>query len=227
MNYDLSDNNIATITMDDGKANVVGNQLLDDLNACLDKAESEKPGAVIIRGREGMFSGGFDLREFEKGLAEGKAMALRGFELLVRMYSFPLPLVAACTGHGVAMGVFIIMACDSRIGLRGNYKITLPVTAIGMGLPAVLTELTESRVVKRHMTRAILQSQVYNPDQAVEAGFTDEAVDADSFNARTLEVAEKLAELPQKQYAENKLSIRAKTLDAMKDSIKTLKQKDA
>jgi len=74
-----------------------------------------------------MFSSGFDPGEFKKGPEEGMAMVKRGFELLIRLYSFPRPLVAACTGHGVAMGAFIIMACDSRIGSRG--RTTGPITA--------------------------------------------------------------------------------------------------
>ena len=118
------------------------------------------------------------------------------------------------------MGAFIIMACDSRIGLRGNYKMSLPETAIGMDLPPLLVELTVARIAKQHLTRVALQSEVYNPDTAVTAGFTDEAVDADQFDARTMEVAQQLAKLPQVQYAKNKQLIRADTLKAMSDGIK-------
>lgn len=221
MNYEV-DNNIATLTFDDGKANVVGQQFLDDINAKLDQAESEQVAAVILRGREGMFSGGFDLGEFKKGPEQGMAMVSRGFQLLVRLYSFPLPLVAACTGHGIAMGAFIIMACDSRIGMRGDYKMSLPETRIGMDLHPLLVELTLARISKQHLTSVALQSEVYNPDSAVTAGFTDEAVDAEQLSARAMEVALQLAKLPQGQYAKNKLLIRAKTLKAMSDSIEGL-----
>ena len=68
------------------------------------------------------------------------------------------------------MGAFIIMACDSRIGTRGDYKMSLPETAIGMELPPILVELTASRISRRHMTRVALLSEVYNPDQAVDYG---------------------------------------------------------
>lgn len=218
MKYEVNDS-IATLTLDDGKANAVGHQFLDDINAGLDRAQAEKAAAVIIRGRDGMFSAGFDLGEFKKGPEQGIAMVNRGFELLIRLYSFPLPLVAACTGHGVAMGAFIIMACDTRIGTRGDYKMTLPETAIGMDLPKILVELTASRIVKQHMTRVALQSEIYNPEQAVDAGFTDEVVDAGALTDRSVDVAQQLAKLPQGQYANNKLSVRAATLQAMKDGL--------
>ena len=221
MQYEVN-NNIVTLSFDDGKANVVGQSFLDDINAGLDRAEKEGAGAVILRGREGIFSAGFDLGEFKKGPEQGMAMVHRGFELLIRLYSSPLPLVAACTGHGIAMGAFIIMACDMRIAIRGEFKMSLPETAIGMELPPILVELTASRISRQHMTRVALLSEVYNPEQAVLAGFIDEVVDPGELEARCMAVAEKLAQLPQAQFAANKLSIRAGTLQAMKDSLEKL-----
>ena len=211
--------NIVTLTIDDGKANVVGPSFLDDINAGLDRAQEEGAGAVILRGREGMFSGGFDLKEFEKGVEEGLKMVRRGFELLVRLYSFPLPLVAASTGHGIAMGAFIILACDWRIGSRGSFKMSLPETRIGMDLPPILIALTSSRISSRHMNRAALLSEVYNPDQAADAGFLDEVVEAGDLELRSRGVAKQLATLPGRQFDSNKLSVRAKTLDVMKASL--------
>jgi enoyl-CoA hydratase len=224
MNYQLN-NNIAILSFDDGKANAVGQEYLDNINAGLDRAEAEKAGAVILRGREGLFSGGFDLAEFKKGNEAGLAMVKRGFELLIRLYSLPLPVVAACTGHGVAMGAFIIMTCDMRIGCRGAFKLRLPETAIGMDLPPILVALTASCISIRHLTRVALQSQSYNPDQAVDAGFLDEVVEVDELDERALAVAQQLSELPQTQYAANKLLIRSKTIQAMKDGLIQMEMK--
>ena len=66
------------------------------------------------------------------------------------------------------------------------------------------------------MTRAAIQSEVFNPDQAVPAGFLDEVVEASELDARALAVATQLAQLPQAAYAANKLLTRGKTLAAMK-----------
>ncbi|MFK7976722.1 MAG: crotonase/enoyl-CoA hydratase family protein [Halioglobus sp.] len=218
MEYALQDN-IATISFDDGKANAVGVEFLKAINNALDKAEAEKASAVILRGREGMFSGGFDLKEFEKGIEAGMAMAKSGFELLLRLYSFPLPVVAACTGHGIAMGAFIIMASDYRIGTLGSYKISLPETRIGMELPPTLMGLTESRISPRHLTRVALLSEVYSPENAVDAGFIDEAVEYADLEAKAIEAATTMAQLPQAQFVQNKLAIRATTLETMRAGI--------
>ena len=224
MEYRVIDN-IAILSFDDGKVNAVGPRFLDDINSGLDRAETEQVGAIILRGREGIFSGGFDLEEFKKSAELGSNMVNRGFELLLRLYSFPLPLVAACTGHGIAMGAFIILACDTRIGSQGKFKISLPETAIGMALPPLLLALSADRISPQHMTRVALQSEVYNPEQAVDAGFIDETVAPELLDSRAMEVAQKLANLPQGQYAENKLSIRAHALRAMKDSLATTSQR--
>jgi enoyl-CoA hydratase len=216
MNYALQDN-IAIVSMDDGKANAVGHNFLDAINSALDRAEEEKAGAVILRGREGMFSAGFDLGEFKKGPEATVAMVTKGMQLLIRLYGFPLPLVVACTGHGIAMGAFVILACDTRIGTRGNYKITLPETAIGMEVPPTMLELAASRIPPGFMTRAAIQSEVFDPDQAVPAGFLDEVVEAGELDKRAFSVAEKLAQLPAREYAANKLATRKKTLKVMSD----------
>lgn len=221
MEFELSDS-VAILRIDDGKANAVSHLFLDEINAGLDRAEREA-NAVILRGRQGMFSAGFDLAEFKKGPEATMALARRGFELLVRLYGLPLPLVAACSGHGVAMGAFILLASDTRIGVAGDFRISLPETAIGMDLPPLLMALTMSRLSKRHLTRAAIQSEVYSPETAIDAGFLDEVVAAEELDARALAVATKLAELPQKYYARNKLSARAETLAAMQAFLDTRK----
>lgn len=217
---------IVTLSFDDGKANVVGHAFIDALSEALDRAEHEaeedRASALILRGRKGLFSAGFDLREFEKGSAEGAALALRGFKLLIRLYSFPLPLIAASTGHGIAMGAFIIMACDHRLGTTGEFKMSLPETAIGMDLPEVLLALTESRITPQHMTRVALLSEPYDPELALEAGFIDELVSEEELQSRSHSVAQRLGQLPRKQFARNKLAVRADTLNKMQMSVARL-----
>lgn len=214
MNYELRDR-IAVVSLDDGKANAVGHAFLDAVNDALDRAEQDRAGAVILRGRDGVFSGGFDLKEFSDGADSGMSMVKRGMQLLIRLYGYPLPVIAACTGHAVAMGAFLVLACDTRIGTRGRFRVTLPETALGMDLPATMVELTASRVTPRFITRAAVQAEVFDPELAVTAGFLDEVVEASALDARALEVAQRLAQLPAQQYAQNKRLVRRQVLAAM------------
>jgi len=217
MNVEIT-NDICVITMDDGKANAVGHDLLDGLTAGLDRAEQEAK-AVLLVGRDGLFSAGFDLKEFQKGPDATRVLARRGFELLLRIYGYPLPLVSACTGHGIALGAFILLASDTRVGVSGDFKITLPETAISMDLPPCLMELVKQRITSTHITRAAIQAEVYTPEGAVDAGFLDEVVAPEALLERSMAIAEKLAALPQKYYAINKQAARSASLAIMEANL--------
>ena len=81
MNYALKDN-IATFTLDDGKANAVSHTLIDELNAALDQAETEA-SALVLLGRQGVFSAGFDLKEIQKGVEASAALVGRALRCFI------------------------------------------------------------------------------------------------------------------------------------------------
>ena len=213
------ENDIALIRMDDGKANAINFEMLAALNEALDKAEAEAK-AIVLAGREGRFSGGFDLKAFASLGPDGVYKLLdAGAELLLRLYGGPLPVVAACTGHAIAMGVFILNACDTRVGANGEYKIGANEAVTGMNLPIFAMELARDRLSPQHLTRAMIQGFIYDPAGAVEAGYLDMLADADKVEATAMAVAGQLAQLPGKAYAWNKKSIRKATLDRIRASL--------
>lgn len=210
---------IAIVRMDDGKANAINFDMLDGLNAALDKAESEAK-AIVIAGREGRFSGGFDLRAFATLGPDGIARLLdEGARLLVRLYGGPLPVVAACTGHAIAMGAFILGVCDTRVGTSGDYKIGANETSNGMALPIFALEISRDRLNPGHLTRALIQAFIYDPEGAVEAGFLDMLALPGEVEARAMAIAAQLAALPTATYAANKRAVRQATLDRITASI--------
>ena len=212
-------NEIALIRMDDGKANAINFEMLAALNAALDEAEAGAK-AIVLAGRDGRFSGGFDLNAFASLGADGVYKLLdAGAELLLRLYGGPLPVVAACTGHAIAMGVFILNACDTRVGASGEYKIGANEAVTGMQLPVFAMELSRDRLSPAHLTRAMVQGFIYGPEGALEAGYLDMLAEADNLEAKALAVAGQLAQLPGKAYAWNKKSIRKATLDRIRASL--------
>lgn len=212
-------NDIALIRMDDGKANAINFEMIAALNAALDTAEAEAK-AIVLAGRDGRFSGGFDLNAFASLGADGVYKLLdAGAELLLRLYGGPLPVVAACTGHAIAMGVFILNACDTRVGAAGEYKIGANEAITGMNLPIFAMELARDRLAPQHLTRAMVQGFIYNPEGAVEAGYLDMLAEADKVEATAMAVAGQLAQLPGKAYAWNKGAIRKGALDRIRASL--------
>ena len=114
-------NDISVITLDDGKANVFSQVMLESLYECLSTVHKDK-GCLVITGRKGMFSAGFDLKTFASGDREKIArMVILGNQLLYDIYTFPRPVIVAASGHCIALGVFILCCADFRIGVNGEY----------------------------------------------------------------------------------------------------------
>lgn len=172
--YEIEDG-VATISMDDGKANALGHQMFDELNAAFDKAEKDE-AVVILKGREKRFSGGFDLKEMYKGPDEAKALTKRGSEFAVRLLSFNTPVIGVSTGHCIAMGAYTMLACDYRIGASGEFKIGLNETAIGMPMHRFGIELGRYRIPKNFYNRSVINGEIFSPDDAILAGFYDRLV---------------------------------------------------
>lgn len=95
LSYELS-KSVATITMDDGKANVISLPMLRALQGAFDRAQSEAQ-AVLLTGRPGIFCGGYDLTMFSSPLPQIVRTLRAGGELVHRMLSFPKPIVLACS----------------------------------------------------------------------------------------------------------------------------------
>jgi enoyl-CoA hydratase len=208
------DGRIGTIVMDDGKVNVLSPRMLAELNAALDRAEADR-AVVLLTGRPGVFSAGFDLPTLRQGDAAAMAMVRAGFELAVRLLSFRTPVVMACPGHAVAMGLFVLLSGDYRVGAAGAFRIVANEVAIGLRLPDVAIELLRQRLTPAHFTRAALLSEPFTPDVAVQAGALDRVVPADGLLAVAQGVAEAAAALDPDAHASAKLRARRHTLDAL------------
>lgn len=209
---------VAVLHLDDGKANAVGYTLIDFVNESLDRAETEAK-AVVLHGRDGVFSAGFDLKEIQRGPEQAQALVARGAEMFLRMFTHPQPLVIACTGHAIAAGAFMLLAADNRIGAAGEFKLGLNETAIGMTFPVFGLELARARLDPRYLTRALVQSQLYDPDGAMHVGYLDRVLPADQVLDGALAEAAELGELPALPYAQNKRDIRAAHIAAIEASI--------
>jgi len=217
VSYQLHDS-IAVITLDDGKVNALSRQMLRDIDAALDRAVADG-ATVVLTGRPGVFSAGFDLRVLRAGGEEALALLRAGFELAARMLSFPEPVVIACTGHAIAMGVFLLLSGDYRVGAAGPYKITANEVAIGITMPRPGVEICRQRLAPAHFNRAVVNAEVYPPEAAAVAGFLDRAVGEAQLADAARDVARQLRALDRHAHAATKLRARDKTLAAVRAAI--------
>jgi enoyl-CoA hydratase len=216
--YEL-DGHVAVLRVDDGKANAFSFALIDALHGALDRAEKEAKALVWI-GREGRFSGGFDLGVMRSGdLGAVAKLVSAGGRLATRLYEAPLPIVIGCSGHALAMGAVALLAADLRVGPLGDFKIGLNEVAIGLTLPTFATALAQDRLSPRHMQRAVVLAEVYDGPGAVEAGFLDLVVAVDKVGDIAIEAAARLAELHLGALHATKRRVRKATLRVLHESL--------
>ncbi len=211
-------NGVFTITMNDGKVNCLSPRMLAELDAAFDRASREK-AVVLWTGRDGKFSGGFDLKVFERGGDELRGMLAAGARLAERVLSFPTPVVVACNGHALAMGAFMLLCADVRIGAEGPFKIGLNEVAIGMTVPQFGVEIARQRLAPAHFSLALLTAEMYSPERAVIAGFLDRAVPPDELASASREAALALTRIDVAAHAATKRSARGPALDALRAAI--------
>jgi enoyl-CoA hydratase len=206
---------VGIITMDDGKANAVSLSLQDGVNAALDKAEADNV-PVVFTGRSGILSAGFDLKTLAASGQPAVDMLNGGLQLSMRLLSFPTPVVVACPGHAIAMGIFLMLSCDYRIGIRGNYKYSANEVAIGMTMPFSTIEILRHRVTPAALTRAVVLAEAFTPDSAIETGVLDRVVDEADLMTTAIATAESFTSLNLDAHKHSKNRLRADMLDAMR-----------
>lgn len=217
VSYDCKDG-IATITMDDGKVNALSVEMLAQLNAALDQAAADQ-AVVLLSGRDGVFSAGFDLPVLRAGGTQALVMLRAGFETAERLLSFPAPVVVACTGHTIAMGVFLLLSGDYRIGAAGPFRITANEVAIGLTMPRAAVELCRQRLTPAAFNRAVILADVFTPGDAAAAGFVDRVVEPADLAEAARTTAALVAGLDRNAHIGTKLRARHETLHALRAAI--------
>lgn len=217
ISYQLADS-VATITMDDGKVNALSLRMITEINRALDQALDDA-AVVVLAGRPGVFSAGFDLPVIRAGGPAATSMLRAGFDLAERVLSYPRPVVIACTGHAIAMGVFLLLSGDYRVGAAGPYKITANEVAIGLTMPRAAVEICRQRLTPAHFNRATTLAEPFEPDSAVDAGFLDRACEPADFWDAVHGIAGELAKLDADAHNATKLRARKAALAAVHDAI--------
>ena len=207
----LLEDKIAVVTMDDGKANALSHAMMDAVDEAFSRAEREA-SAVVVTGRAGRFSAGFDLREMMQGLDSARALVTRGAGLLLRLYALPLPLVVACSGHALAGGALMLLTGDMRLGASGPFKIGLNEVQIGMPVPILAMELARDRLAPGRLMAATLFATTLDPREALDWGYLDALVEPDQLRAAALAEASRLGALPREAYAKTKIALRERTI---------------
>ena len=150
---------------------------------------------VIITGQPGILSGGYDLKVMTSGPQNAIDLVAAGSTLARRMLAHPYPIIVACTGHAVAKGAFILLSADYRVGVEGPFRIGLNEVQIGMTMHHVGIELARDRLRKSYFNRSVINAEMFDPQEALQAGFLDAVVAPESLMTTARAMAEQLTKV--------------------------------
>ncbi len=218
------ENSIALITMDDGKANAMNPVFFENFDNALKRSIEDDAKVLIIAGRPGFFSGGLDLKMLSKTTPDELGGFLRMFaNTLMKVFSLPIPTIAACTGHAIAGGAMLSFACDLRFAIDAPLRIHMNEVETGIApLPSWMLLIGRFAIPVEYITEALLHARLYTPKEAYErkivTGLVDEGNDIVAFAKKK---AEELLKLNSKTYAVSKARMRQAEIETVNDSIET------
>ncbi len=218
MKVDVIDS-VAVVRMEEAGANAMDSEFFAALNAAMDEAEQGPARAMVITGRDRFFSAGLALPTVISLSRDGLLQFIDEFSSTMRrVFTLPMPVVAAVNGHAIAGGCILALQCDERVmvdGTAASAKIGLNEVQLGLGLPAFVIESVRLRVPPTHWRRIMRTGSLMSPAEAREAELIDELAPPDQVEARAMERAIELGALPPQAYAQIKAGLRQPIVQAV------------
>jgi Delta3-Delta2-enoyl-CoA isomerase len=200
---------IRILTLNNPPANAFSPALLTELQAACDAARRDPHvRALIVTGAGRFFSGGLDLKHVSapaQGETFGSTFGRN--DAVFALWTLPKPTIAMVNGHATAGGGILCLACDLRIAARGNAKIGLNETAIGLSFPIGAYEIAALALSNQQARRVLLEAGLHDPDTARTLGLIDEVVEPTDLERVCLERARLLASYSAVAYAHTKATL--------------------
>lgn len=167
---------------------------------------------VLTGAMEGRFITHFSVEELlaaardrEHVIASGTAMTEGIHAYRQRLNDLPKPVIAAMNGDTMGGGLELSLACDIRIGQRGDHRYGLPEVRLGIMPGGTGTQRLSRLVGLGFAIDMVLRGRIVTPAQALEAGLVHEVVD--DARARARQLAEELARMPPRSMAMAKRAV--------------------
>lgn len=210
---DDRDGGVRVLRLERPPANAIDESLLVDLTAALDAARADDTvRAVVLTGAGTFFGGGFDLSAPRRDTRAALRLAVLYRDAHLALLSLPKPTLAMVNGHAIAGGLVMVLACDYRLGVEGDYRIGLNEVAIGASFPKIAFEIVRLRLPHARASEFLLGAALYPASQAIRLGVVDELLPKDTFEATVLRRAARMGAFPREAYAHTKAALVAEAV---------------
>lgn len=208
------DQPVATLRLAQGKVNALDLELLEALSGGLDQISSSEAKAVVLTGAGRSFSAGVDLQRVIREGAAYLERFLPALDLaLEKLYTFPLPVVAAVNGHAIAGGCILVQACDRRLMAAGEARIGVPELSVGVPFPPLAFEIMRSALAPNVAQWLMTSGLTLTPELALQYGLLDEVVEPAHLMSHARHAAFHLSETPAATFRLTKKMLRGAALE--------------
>lgn len=205
---------VRLLTLDRPPANAIEETLLGDLSAALDDARADDAvRALVLTGSGRFFCGGLDLSAARPDDDFGRLLLEEYRDAHVRLLTMPKPTLAMVNGHAIAGGLILMLACDYRLGLEGDYRIGLNEVAIGASFPKIAFEIVRLRLTHAQASELLLRAAIYPASEALRLGVLHEMLPSGEFEDTVLRRAAEMGAFPREAYAHTKMALVAEAAE--------------
>ena len=207
---------VALLKIDRPPANAMDTGLLGEIVQAVGEAAADPPAALVIAGREGVFSAGADLKAVPAyGPEQQREMVHAINAMSLGAYGLPCPVVAAVTGHAIAGGMVLALCADLRVASSdGRYGLTE--VKVGVPYPQAAIGVVDRELSPQAKRVLAFGNELHGAEDCLRLGVFDEVHAPDAVLDRAQELAARLAAMPAEVYARTKRDLRGGALDAMR-----------
>jgi enoyl-CoA hydratase len=201
---------VRVLTLSSGRVNALDVELLEELADAVRELQRSGAGALVVTGAGRAFSAGVDLNRVLEGGADYTDRLVPAIsEMLIAMFGYPGPTVAAINGAAIAGGCVLACACDRRL-ISPDAQIGATEVRVGVPFPAAALEVARY-ACGDHAEEVVLGARTYRGAEAVATGLAHRVVAGDLIEAAVAEASE-LGDFPVDAYRHTKAQLRAPTL---------------
>lgn len=192
---------VALLRLNNGVTNAIGPQLLQDIAAAAAAIRKGFNGLVLAGGHK-FFSIGLDLPQLLSFDRTQMAEFLKNFnQVVLDLYSLPLPAACAITGHATAGGAILALTCDFRLAAAGRTLIGFNEINIGVPVPYLADLMLRQLVGDRAATAMLYGGEFLDPPAARAIGLVDDIADKEQVESRAVAKIDQLASKAQPAFA--------------------------
>lgn len=187
---------VAELRLQRPPVNALNLELVEALVAELKLQAKNGAKAIVISGKEGLFSGGLDVPDLLQQSRNTMTVFWdRFFAMTQALVTSPVPVMAAITGHSPAGGAVIAIHCDYRVAAEGDFRMGLNEVQVGLAVPPQVLNALTFLVGPRQAALLATTGRMVGPEEALSLGLVDEVVAVDQVISRAVAVADEWAGL--------------------------------